>query len=101
MVDRIKKAKANTLVRVNNVIYAKVSDAENSPWRSAFGVKYANAFINHVLQSNNVQFLDKEPLKRVKSEKNDTISEEEKQEKRSFLAERYHVGEEESEEHQY
>ena len=66
MLEKIKNAKADTLVRVNNVIYAKVSDAENSSWRSAFGVMYANAFINHVLQSNNVEFLTNEPIKQVK-----------------------------------
>lgn len=92
MTNKIKNAKANTLVRVNNVIYAKVTDAENSRWRSAFGEIYANAFINLVLQSKNVEFLDKEPLKPAKKEKNI-------EEKRSFVAEKYNVREEESDKH--
>lgn len=100
MTEKIKQAKANTLVRVNNVIYAKISDSENSKWRSAFGEIYANAFINKVLQAKDVEFLSKEPLKRNRTEKKDADSVEEKQERRTFLAERYDVREEESNEHQ-
>lgn len=83
MVERIKNAKANTMMRVNNVIWAKVSDAENSKWRSAFGEMYANAFINMVRQAKTAEFLDKTPLKSVR-------------ERRRSVAEKYHVREEES-----
>lgn len=106
MLNKIKNAKANTLVRVNNVIYAKATDAENSRWRSAFGEMYANAFINLVLQSNNVEFLDKEPLKPNKYEKKEVVKpvenivkEEKSAEKRNFIAEKYNVREEEHNEH--
>lgn len=83
MVERIKNAKANTMMRVNNVIWAKVSDAENSKWRSAFGEMYANAFINMVRQAKTAEFLDKTPLKPVR-------------ERHRSVAEKYHVREEES-----
>jgi len=83
MVERIKNAKANTMMRVNNVIWAKVSDAENSKWRSAFGEMYANAFINMVRQAKTAEFLDKTPLKPMR-------------ERRRSVAEKYNVREEES-----
>lgn len=106
MIDKIKKAKANTLMRVNNVIYAKVSDAENSAWRSAFGITYANAFINLVLQSKDAEILTNEPLKPRKREEKrveeaekrvETI--ESKPEERKFIAEKYNVREEERNEY--
>ncbi len=58
--EKIKSAKADTMVRVNNVIYAKIADDENSRWRSAFGVVYANAFINKCRQAATVDFLNYE-----------------------------------------
>ena len=99
MTEKIKSAKANTMMRVNNVIWAKASDAENSKWRSAFGEMYANAFINMVLQSENAEFLTNEPLKSTKKvEKVEEISENsavEPAKKRKFVAEKYNVREEE------
>ena len=106
MTEKIKQAKADTLVRVNNVIYAKVSDAENSRWRSAFGEVYANAFINMVKQAKTVEFLTKEPLKAVKKtekvEKKEPASDklvENSTKRRKFVAEKYNVREEESNKH--
>lgn len=109
MIDKIKKAKADTLMRVNNVIYAKISDSESSAWRSAFGITYANAFINMVLQAKSAEFLTNEPLKPLKKEKkHEKVAEEvekpaEKVEKpreeRKFIAEKYNVREEERNEY--
>lgn len=65
--QKILKAKANTLVRANNTIYAKITDAEDSGWRSALGVKYANTFINICKQATDFEILTKEET--VKEEK--------------------------------
>ena len=93
MTEKIKKAKANTMMRVNNVIWAKITDSENSKWRSAFGEKFANEFINMVRQAESVQFLNEEPLKPEKfKRKND----ENTPRRRKFVAEKYNVREEES-----
>ena len=91
MVEKIKQAKANTMMRVNNVIWAKISDSENSKWRSAFGEMYANSFINMVKQAKTAEFLDKTPLKSVKK------NEERADNRHRSLVEKYHVPEEESE----
>ena len=80
IVEKIKQAKADTMMRVNNVIYAKISDTENSKWRSAFGEMYANAIINMVRQAKSAEFLTKEPL-----------TEQVKPTKRKFVAEDYNV----------
>lgn len=58
MIQKIINAKQDTFVKVNGVVYAKISDAKDSGWRSAFGVKYANAFINMCRQAKDVEFLD-------------------------------------------
>ena len=71
MIQKIINAKQDTLVKVNGVVYAKVSDARDSGWRSAFGIKYANAFINMCRQAENVEFLD-EP----KAEPTEIVSDE-------------------------
>lgn len=60
LTEKIKSAKADTMVRVNNVIYGKISDSENSSWRSAFGNIYANAFINKCRQATTLEFLNYE-----------------------------------------
>lgn len=72
-VQKILKAKANTLIRANNTIYAKISDAEDSGWRCAFGVKYTNTFINICKQATDFEILTKEET--LKEEK---VVEEEK-----------------------
>lgn len=56
--DKIMQAKADTIVRVNNTIYGKITDAPDSPWRSAFGIKHANAFITICAQADKVEFLN-------------------------------------------
>lgn len=79
MIQKIINAKKDTFVRVNNVVYAKISDAEDSAWRSAFGIKYANAFINMCRQAKNVEFLDEpkvEQPRKVKSKLRDVREEE-------------------------
>lgn len=72
MIQKIINAKKDTFVKVNGVVYAKISDAKDSGWRSAFGIKYANAFINMCRQSKNVEFLDEpkaeEPVETVSDE---------------------------------
>ena len=82
-------------MRVNNLIYAKITDSENSKWRSAFGEKYANEFINMVRQSDSVQILDNEPLKPEKFKKKAENTAENAQKRRKFVAEKYNVREEE------
>lgn len=67
IVEQIKNAKADTLMRVDNVIYAKITDAPNSKWRSAFGEFYANNFINRVRQAKSAEFLtNEEPVRYIK-----------------------------------
>lgn len=72
MIQKIINAKKDTFVKVNGVVYAKISDAKDSGWRSAFGIKYANAFINMCRQAENVEFLDEskaeEPVETVSDE---------------------------------
>ena len=78
------------MMRVNNVIWAKISDAENSKWRSAFGEMYANSFITMVKQAKNVEFLDNTPLKSARK------TDERAENRRRSVAEKYHVSEKES-----
>ena len=96
MIEEIKQAKANTMMRVNNVIYIKLSDNANSKWRSAYGEIYANAFINMVLQAWEAEFLTKDkPLKQQKVEEEVVPIAENSSRKRKFVAEKYNVREEE------
>lgn len=76
LTEKIKSAKADTMVKVNNVIYGKISDAENSGWRSAFGTVYANSFINKCRQATTLEFLNyEEPEKPVSKRKKRLLDE--------------------------